>query len=372
MKKRRLSLLSIFLLLFVTTGCWDLTDINNTAFVMSMGIDTPSDPDKALYEVTLEFARPLPSQESQTPQNVVVSAEADSILQALQKIQTNVSRKISLSHLRLIAIGEGIAKRENFQDITNYLMREPDLALQLRLVFAQKASARDLFYMNKQFAKQFATQMVETGLHRKHLNLAITNNFLDFITDLNRTNGVAIGTRVSIKKDENIVVYDGAAVFKDWKLDTWLSAEEAQAANWLVEKNQAVIVAKDEKSTYTYRLNKMKSKIKPILKDGNPSFLVAVTTEGMVMEESGKDIDLSKPENLEGMEKLFSDTICQQVESAIDKSQKEIKADYLGFGEAFERYKPKAFRPLNWKEIYPTVPVEIQVNSKVKAFGLRK
>lgn len=339
---------------------------------MGIGLDTPPNSDSAKYRVTLEFARPIPSQENQTPENLVVSADGDSVLQAIQKIQTGVSRKISLTHLRVVAIGEGIAKRENFQDLINYLVREPDLALQLRLVFVQNATARDLFYTNKRFEKRLSAQIVGSGLLEKKLNLAITNNFLDFMTNLNRTKGVALGARVSIEKNENTVVYEGAAVFKDWKLDTWLNAEEAHAANWLVEKTQPVVVAKDEKNTYTYRVRKMDRKIRPMLNDGNPSLLVSITTEGMIMEETGKSIDLSKLEDLEKMETLFSDNICQQVSSAIEKSQIVDKSDYLGFGEAFEQFEPKIFQTLNWKELYPTVPIEVEVYCKVKSFGMRQ
>ena len=181
-----------------------------------------------------------------------------------------------------------------------------------------------------------------------------------------------MGSRVSIQKGENIVIRDGAAVFKDWKLVAWLSADEAQASNWLMEKTLAVVVAKEEENTYTYQVRKKDTKFKPVLDDGKPSFVVTVTSEGMLMEEAGKDLDFSKPENLKKMEELFNDAISLQVKSAIDKSQKELKTDYLGFDKAFQKYHAEAFKSLNWRDIYPTIPIEIQVNCKLKAYGLRK
>jgi len=370
--RSKLALFLILPLLLLTPGCWDLQDVNDTAFVLGIGIDSPSNSDTAKYKVTFEFAKPLSTRENPKAQSLAASMEADSILQAIQRMQASISRRISLSHLRLVAIGEDVARTENFQYLTNYIMREPDMALRLRLVFVQNAEARQFFYTNPRFENRVAAEMVAMGMLQKELDLNRTNNFLDFIIDLNRTKGVALGSRVSIQKGENVVVRDGAAIFKDWKLVAWLSADEAQASNWLLEKTLAVVVAKEKENTYTYRVRKKDTKFKPVLDDGKPSFVVAVSTEGMVMEEAGKDIDFSKPENLKKMEELFNQAISQQVKSAIDKSQKELKADYLGFDKAFQKYHSEAFEFLNWSEIYPTIPIQVQVDCKIKAYGLHK
>jgi spore germination protein KC len=370
--RKIITLLLILNILFFTPGCWDLRDINDTAFVLGIGIDSPTNPDTAKYNITFEFARPITTHENPEPQTLVVSTDADGIVQAIQRIQTTVSRKISLSHLRIVAIGEGIAKQENFKDITNYLLRDPDVALQLRLVFAQNALAKDLFYTKHRFEERFSSELVQMGLLQKEIALVRTNNFLDFLTDLNRTDGIAIGSRVYIQKGENVITRDGAVVYKDWKLLAWLNAEEAQAANLLIEKTQAVILVNEEKNTFSYRIRKMDTKVKPSFEGGKPSFRVNVTTEGMIIEESGKEIDLSKPDNLQDIEALLAQAISQQVNSAIEKSQKEIKVDYLGFEKAFEKYQSKAFKSLNWNKIYPNIPIEVEVDCKVKAFGLRK
>jgi len=370
--RNKLALFLILPLLICTPGCWDLQDVNDTAFVLGIGIDTPSNSDTAKYKVTLEFAKPLSTREDPVSQSLVVSIDADSVLQATQRIQTSISRRITLSHLRLVAIGEDIARQENFKNLTNYLMREPSSALKLRLVFVQNAQARDFFYAIPRFEKRVAAEIVAMGMLQEELDLVRSNNFLDFITDLNRTNGVASGSRVSIPKGENIVVRDGAAVFKDWKLVAWLNADEAQASNWLLEKTQAVVVAKEDGNTYTYQVRKKNTKFKPILDSGKPSFVVNVTTDGALIEESGKDLDLSKPDNLKRMEALFVEAISQQVKSAIYKSQKELKADYLGFDKAFQKYQSEAFQSLNWSEIYPTIPIEVMVDCEIEDYGLHK
>lgn len=186
----------------------------------------------------------------------------------------------------------------------------------------------------------------------------------------NKNNGTAFGSRISIQDGENIIIRDGAAVFKENKLASWLNAEETQGANWLVEDTTTVVTAKDENKSYTYSVRKQKRSVKPVLSNGKPSFIVKLSTEGMVMEEAGGNLDFTKPENLIVLESLFSEAIKQQIEAAIDKSQHEIKADYLDFGKVFQRYHSKAFKSLNWSEVYPTVPIEVQVDCEIKGSGL--
>ncbi len=369
--KRKLGIIFILFFLVFIPGCWDIKDINDTAFALSIGIDKAENP-KAKYLVTLEFAKPVTINQSSSAQSLFAHIEADSILEALQRIQTGISRSISLSHLRVVVVGEEIARTENFQNLANYLMKEQDTALQLRLLFVEDARAKDAYTTDRRFEPRFAAEIVMMGLLQKELPIVRTNSFLDFIIDLKRSGGTAFGSRVFIDEDSNVLIREGAAVFKDWKLYEWLDGNEALNANWITEDTEAVVVAFQQENIYTYRIRKSKARIKPVLVEGKPAFTFELSTEGMIMEEFGENPDLSKPQNLKQVETLFAETIRQQVISAIAKAQHDIKADYLGFGNAFEQYYPKVYQTLQWNEIFPTVAVDVNINCKVSGYGLMK
>lgn len=373
--RRKFFVLAIILVFLFIPGCWDNKDVNDLAFVLGIGIDEPINPERAKYLVTFEFAKPVPISSDPTTRSKVASMEAKSIREAIQRVQTEISRSISLSHIRMIVIGENVARNENFQDLASYIMKEPDAALQLRLIFVHNAQARDAFFTSHRFEERLAGEIVAMGLLQKELSFVRTNTFLNFIIDLKQNNGTAFGSRVAIDKGESgedIIVREGAAVYKDWKLASWFTAEEARAANWLVEDTEVIVVAEEGSNIYTYEVDKQKVKIKPSMKDGNPFFLVQLTTEGMILEEVGRDLDLSEQKNLKNLEVLFAEEIKHQLQSAIDKSQNEIKADYLGFGKAFKKYDKKIYKSLNWPEVYPNIPIEVEVACDVKAYGLRK
>lgn len=371
MKMRFALLLFLVCILAITPGCWDIKDVNNTAFAVAIGIDKPHDPAAAKYLVTLEFVNPSLGQFQPGNESMPASAEADSILHAIQRLQSQISRNISLSHLRVVVIGEDIAKEEDINDFTNYLMREPKVAMRLRLIFVQNNKARDLFYAKPGFENLLGAEIVALGQSQDELSLVRTKNFLDFTSSLKRTNGTGFGSRIAIQGPEKMIVRDGGAIYKNWKLAAWLSAEEAQAANWIVKEAQPLVLARDGINTYTYQISKWSRKIIPKYSEGKINFQVKIITEGMVMEEYGPNLDFSKPDNLKKMESLFAMAVKQQVQSALKKSQNEIQADYLGFSKAFQQYYPDIYKTLKWQEVYPALPVEVQVRCKVKAYGMR-
>ena len=259
----------------------------------------------------------------------------------------------------------------SFKDIANYLFKEPKVALRLRLLFVQGDEAKSLFQIKPQYSEMLSTELVAMFDVQEQFSLVRSNHFYKFWSDLKRNKGVAMGHRILLASGAKTMVSEGAVVYKDWKLNAWLTGEETQAANWLLKKTHAIIVVKDGANSYTYQVTKLKTKITPQVKDGKVSFAVKVTTDGMILEESGREIDFSKEGNLQKVGRLFGQIIKQQLDSAIYKSQRELKIDYLGFGKAFKQNRPQDFEKLHWETIYPTVPIKVEVNAKVSSSGLQ-
>ncbi|HEX3048442.1 MAG TPA: Ger(x)C family spore germination protein [Bacillota bacterium] len=368
MKLKRMLYL-LLLLLLSTSGCWDVRDVNSMAFAVSIGIDQPADPSTAKYKVTLEFANPVPGKP--IPQSLISSAEGQSIHQAVQRIQASISRTISFSHLRVLVVGELLARERDFKDISNYLMKNPEVALRLRLLFIEGDEARGLFSIKPKYGQLLASELVAMGELQQQLSLVRTNHFYTFWLNLKNSNGTALASRAILKDEKKTFAREGAALYKNWKLIAWLDGADAQAANWLVQKTRAVVVTNDGGISFTYQVSKTDTQITPEMKDGKLSFLVKVATVGMVMEETGGDLDFSKEKNIKKVETLFTKTIKQQIESAISKSQRQLQIDYLGFGKTFKQYQPKIFKSLNWPEVYPKIPVTVEVHCKVNSTGLQ-
>ena len=127
-----------------------------------------------------------------------------------------------------------------------------------------------------------------------------------------------------------------------------------------------------ENGIYTYRVDKLKTKITPVLQNGDLKFKVQVKTDGIIKHEEGGRLNLGQPQNIKKLEELFAQVIDKEVNEAIAKSQKELKVDYLKFGMRLMNKEPDYFHSLNWKETYPTVPILTEVQAKISRFGIAK
>jgi spore germination protein KC len=366
-------IICLILMLFslVNAGCWDVKDISKRALITAVGIDKTEETGSN-YNFTFEIVNPpgLKDENSRETANIIETIEGRSLREAVEYLQAKVSRHVFLGYLQVVLVGEEAGK-ENFKNIADMIFREPQVASRVRLMFVQDGFARDILQAKPKLAKYVAAELVNMTLLEYELSLASTMPFHQFTNELCSTEGRALVTRVLATEENKTIVRDGGAIFNNWKLTGWLSSEEAQAANWPVGKSDATVVGNLDKGIYTYRSDEKKLRIKPLTQNGNLRVQISLKTTGDILSKQESDLDLTKPENIEKLEKLFSGVIASQIRSAIKKSQ-SAGVDYLGIGNAVKRKDPKLYKSIKWKEVYPTIPIDIQVNTEIKHFGLRE
>ena len=377
--------LLIFLTLFPVTGCWDNRDIGKRAFVTAIGLDSTDNDVSAItessktsktpkkYKVTFEIVKPvlLTKFSTQRPASIIRTVEADSIVSALQEVQSSISRQVGLTHMRVLVVGDKIA-RQNFKDYADFFEKTPDVARRLRVMFVENSQAADVFQTKPPFEKYVAEELVTMTQLEPKLPLVRTNSFSNLIRELRATEGRAFGNRIMVSEDDKTIIRTGGSVFDKWKLIGWLNAAETEKANWLVGKAETTVENKTGQYVYTYSVNAHSVSLKPVVDGKQLKFTVKVKTDGMIIHEQGQPIDITKPKNLVKLEKLFSQVITKEIESAISKAQKEIGVDYLGFGQALKKSNPEFFKKINWDETFPTVPVEVEVKAHIGMVSLSR
>ena len=362
----------IVLLLLLSTGCWDAQDISQRAFVNAVVVDALDDNSENKYKITLEIIKPetIIRRDTREEATIIHTAEAKSIADAVEQIQARISRPISFGHIRLLIMGEEVSRRESIMNTLDYFTRHPDIAVRFRIAFVQGSEAREVLYAKPSFEKFMTAELVSMTQVGPNLATVRTAPFNEFIGNLLANKGTELAPRVLMQGKDEPVINNGGAVLRNWKLAGWLSAEETQGANWLIGNTNAVVVAQEDNESYTYRVNKQSAKIIPYTKDGELAFRVEVKTDGILRQKNNSKLDVSQPENLAKIESLFSRTINNQVSTAIESAQVNFKADYLGFGQALRRKDPALFKTLNWDQVFPTVPVDVEVKARVTVFGM--
>ncbi len=359
------------ILIVFCPGCWDLQDIYERAFVSGMVVDLAGDGEHPAYKVTLVTWKPIKIREIsfETVTNSF-TVEAPTLTKAIQKLQTKISRNISLFHLRIVLIGEKMASRD-IRDIMEFIEKSPEIALRTRFAFIRDENPDTIIKASPSFERSIIAELANLAHPDKRLGLMKSTNYLTLVRELDESKGTALGTKITIEKDvETVPITEGAAVIKGWRLVGWLNGEETQAANWFSDGPTAVIEGKLNGGNFSYFVDNKSAKIEPVIDGKQLRFKVKVKTIGVVLEEKLKQKDLSNPKTLAKLEKVFAQVIERQVNNAIEKSQNEFEADYLGFGRALKNSFPEVYNQIKWQELYPKVPIEVNPEAKISRYGV--
>ncbi|MCW3490122.1 Ger(x)C family spore germination protein [Dethiobacter alkaliphilus] len=358
------------LLILLTSGCWDVQDIRNRSFVTAIGIDATQDADGPKYKITFEVVRPAGVRpDAQTPASIIHTLEADSIKMAIELLHARIGRPVTLAHLTVILIGEEKAKEEDFRHIADFFLRHPEVQKRVRVMFVHQTEAMELLKTTPTYEPYLSAHLITLAQLDHQQSIVRTNPFIEFLLDLRKTNGKGLASRI-LAAEGDIPIRHGAAVFNRWKLNGWLSNSETQAANWIVGEINATVEGKKADSVYTYFVEQKSVRLVPHINGDKISFTVKLHTDGTILQQQGEPFDLSDPAETAQLESLLSQTIKKQVEGAIAKAQQEFAIDYLGFGMALNRRHPDIYQDVDWDTIFPSVPINVEVNSVVTRTGL--
>lgn len=361
--------LALFLLLAIPfTGCWDIRDVSNRAYITAIGIDKGQET-IGNYRITFEIINPAKLRSGSNPATTIETVDGASIGQAIEKLQTRIPQTVSLDHFRVLLLGEEQGK-EDFRDIISYFEKNPQVALRFKLGFVQHGRAEDILNCKPRCEKSISDEYVAMTQLEKDFSLARDRSFNQFVADLRGSEGDGFITRVTGIEENKMMLYHGGAVLKNWRLTGWLSEEETQAANWLLGKGSTTVICKKGDSTYTYGAEKKTVHIIPQVAEDKISFTVKAKISGNVIEQKGHPMDLSNPKNVAELERAISQVIGEQVKQALDKSQNIFAVDYLGLGKALHKEDPNFFKTLDWRKIFPFVSIKVSVETTINTFGL--
>ncbi|UNK16847.1 Ger(x)C family spore germination protein [Paenibacillus sp. N3/727] len=383
--------LSLFLFLILTsflTGCWNRRELNEIAIAVGMGLDKVG----KQYRVSVQVVNPkeVASGKGQgLSPAILYTTEGDTILEAVRRMSTLSPRKIYFSHLRMLLIGESLA-REGMAESLDLLQRDQEIRSDFYLVVTQNSSAEEVLKIMTPLEKVPANKLFNTlETSEKYWSPSLTDTLDETIRDLidDGKHPVLSGLRivgdpkvgVSKKNVENIDIStelkdSGLAAFKEDKLIGWLNEEESKGYNYIRGnvKSTAGHVDCLGGGKLTTEVVRTKAKIKGRVVQGQPQVNVTLQAEQNIAAVECRNLELIKTETIRQIEKESEAEIISLMESAIKKAQNSFGADIFGFGEAIRRADPKAWKKMkeDWDERYFTdLPVHIKVKVKIRRIG---
>jgi len=380
-----ISILSIFLL----TGCWDQSELNQNAIVTGIAIDKGDD---YKYKLSIESTSATelnPKTAQGLAPAIVYTIEGDTIGEITHKFNIAVSTHLVFSHMRLLIIGEEVAK-EGILSFMDYFDRDREIRDDFNIVVAKDTEAVDFLRITNDYQKVSSLKIfpqLDNMLDEWGGTPGIKLN--DFIRTYASKGQVPVLAAMKIKGDKEkggnmenlktttpraVAKIDSLAIFKYGKLQGYLDLYDTRILLWIQNKLErtALTVPYNEKKFFALRIIHSKTKIKARQVNGRPQIDIYVHAES-TLDGSDKAIKVAKIKAFEEFEDLTNSYLEKEFNQLIEKMQKEYVADIFGLGEIFRDQDYKHFKQYeeNWDVGFKDAKINVHVNVEIKRSGFR-
>lgn len=386
--KRRIAIILIFIsMASLLTGCWSKRELNELSIATAIGIDKSGDK----YTVSVQLMNPseIAGQKSsgQRAASVVYKAEGKSIFEALRRMTLSTSRRIYVSHVRVIIFGEQVS-REGIKDLLDFLSRDHEMRSNVYMLTAKNSRAEDVLSVLSVIEK-IAANKIYLSLRSSEQSWAATSvvkldELIDSISSKGRDavmNGVLVkgnleigSTNENIKNSQPpaILAIDNIGVFKKDKLIGWLSEKEGIGYNQVMGKIKSTVVTVNspEGGNVGIEIKNSKSSVKGKVENGKPKIYIDFKASGNVGDVQST-VDVTKAENIRKLEAETEKNMEKNMKEIIERAQKEFQSDIFGFGEAIRRSNPKEWKKIekNWHNEFKDLSVDINTTVTIKQIG---
>ncbi len=400
----RLKLAACLLVLtFCITGCNGAREIDDFAYVVSVGIDPgPDNQNIITYQIATGQGQGGKDPGSGESSTFLVTIVAPSLAEARNLLNSVVARTPNLSHTKAVIIGEDLA-RKGIGDIFGPLLRFREFRGSM-FITVSRGSAQEFMQKNKPTMEKLPSRWLETSLtSRQDTGYFLSSNLHQFYTRLKATSGAPYATYMGInplnlqpkpadKKEDgekSVAYYPaglgreggdpaeviGTAVFVADKMVGALNNEETRAVSILSGDFVRGFITVTDPLAPQHGVNVQlrlgqKPEIKPAWQDGRLVFTVNLLLEGETTSiPSG--INYENREYGQLLEQHISNILTSQMEKMLAHTQ-ELGADVVGFG-LYTRNLFSNFNEadqLNWYKVYPTVGFDLNISVKIRRTGL--
>ncbi|NQX46292.1 Ger(x)C family spore germination protein [Paenibacillus tritici] len=383
--------LPLLLVSLLLSGCWERKELNELAFVLALGLDKAENG----YNVTMQVV--IPS--SISSQNaggtggsgvpvVVYNFTVPTVYESLRKFNLISSRSPYLGHIRVLVIGEELA-REGVGETLDVIKRSREPRMDFYVMVARKTTAENVLKVLTPLDRLPATKLfssLDKSYRISSKTVAVTLD--QFIEDLLLQGESPVLTGVEVEGDpeagsekSNVeqtdprtkLHYESVAVFRKDKLVGWIDDNLTVGFNYVtdnVTKNTGHF--KDETGSLIIieaLTSATSRKVKFI--DGEPHIFLSVETLSNVEEVEGAD-KLDTEAKIRSLEEKTEARTVKRMKDAVEGISKQFNVDIFGFGQSIYRKSPKAWQRLKeqkGEDYLRTLPIHYEASVTINRIG---
>lgn len=374
----------------LTGGCWDYRDINDRSLVLGVAIDAAPDHGHA---VTAELASPALANQpgpgagggkggavgggAPPAGRALIRATAATSSHALAWHRRTWSRPLEFGLQGLWILGEDYARRGE-KDEFGCQACHPAMSTAMHFLVADGHGGDYLAAPPPEgtFVSSYLSNLVRSAAERG--SIPPVDHISEFVAAMEES-GVALAPRLSW--DSGRPKLAGAGVFRNYRLIGWLDEDATEGVNFLLgtARRTTVVVpcpplpvggaVTGARMDTTVEILGRSSKLRVESRDGRPTLRYRLKASALAMD-SGCPRAPGPRGVSSDEERLLARETARAVHARALRAigrQRELGADFLGWGAYLRRFHPGLWRELgaNWDAALRNLPVDVEVSIRI-------
>ncbi|SDM78340.1 Ger(x)C family spore germination protein [Sediminibacillus halophilus] len=369
----RFKLLPLVLSLLLLTGCWDQRQFKNVKLVLAAGVDAA---DEGKVESTVVITNVQSSSEGPgAEQTQIVSAAGHSPLDTRTHIDQKISKRFDQSKLHVLLLGEELAKKDIYAYLDMFY-RDPksNLHAQLAVVGGTVKDALSLSVSGEPRISEYITGML-TG-ERRSTHMPNTNIQL-ICSELLEPGQDFVLPYLTVNQEESILEYRGLALFSGQSYSgSYLPSEKAvlfllmkgiRGADAQMTRKVGGDDHPDVNDFITVDVKEIHRKLSFDTHGSLPKVEIKLKMEADVLEYPPNHLQSAK--KIKELEKQIEKDLTKEAKEILGQLQ-EVNSDALGLGRRLQAYHPKAWKKLNWNEVYADIEINPSITFEIQSHGI--
>jgi|GEM_PF-335001 len=373
--RKVLKLMLAAAMLVLPTGCWSKYELTERAFVMGVALDLRDD---GKLDMLTQVYRPSSSEIGKSTSTIVgssvnIKTSDDTVMEAIRDIPIHLGRKAQWSHMRVIIVGEKLARSLNLIQTLDLFYRDHEPRNSVSLMIA-KGKAAHLFEKTPLIEQTSSQQFLRTS-ESSHRNAAKTldTTLLDLIRRMKSVQkDMAVAYVYEEGKTSQFFSAAGLALLQDGKMKDVLPASKVEGFLMLSGdyKSGAVEIHCPGSKTEleTAEVLSLHSSIKPVVKGDDVRLVLRIEGDITINELKCSKISTAEEEAI--FVSAIEERIKEQAAGALSFLQKR-QIDAIGLGNRVYRTHPQAWSRMkaDWGTRFAAMPYDIYVRMRLVTGG---
>ncbi|SFM08577.1 spore germination protein KC [Paenibacillus sp. 1_12] len=373
------SIIFSFLFLALITGCWDNNELDEYGYVQAVAIDMTKD---NLFHLTTHFYNPsskmgMEGGDNSAKKGINIQTSGETMFEAIRDIPMKFGRKPKWDHMRVILLGEQLARTQNIREVLDYFSRDHEPRGTV-LPLVTEGSASDFLkiqpFIEQTIGQQFKKMETNGALYSAKTSSIPLYELAIQLKSPSKTSAIPY-IHKGISPSEAVV--SGVAIIKEGKLVDILKDKDTEALIMLTDKYNYGILefpcvgsadgqVHNKESLEVLSFN---SKIIPNVTENETTINVKIEIKGTVGELRCSRLESKK--EIERYEDRISEQVEQEILHAIGIFKRQ-KLDIIGIGNQIYRKNSKLWKRLEptWDKRFAQSRFHVEVDTEVLSTGM--